>query len=771
MTRRFSMGVWLTEFVTETAIANGYTDAQLLTAVDDWKNALADELGLAHTDVESAHLYPSAIAIGLVLREAIDLTTTAPIGQDFPSDTLMDGLRDRGIRPVLYVAPAGIAVEPKWAVWSNWPIGTFDTWLDRIAKRAKSWANNANSTGLDRQGNEKDSTVGMRLAQEMNAPWWPYSIGKNGNTKQTFIAAWKYIHTRLITTNKAKNIRMFYCPYANRAVKLGESTMAKLYPGKAYVEDVGWDVYGSHTKENPSLKSMIDLYTPFYNEVRTFAPDKPIWIGETAVAGGWGNTDRQSWIDGSDAFDGTNAGGFQKLYDTLPNLQCVMWFDINNYALDQGTGTGPLHAYADAADQLSSVLGPEKHTVPFRDAWISHAVVDGKINYGNAATTRITVGQATFGTTRYKNRGLFGFSAAQMSHLLDSVPEFFTATLDLIVAPPTCAARGAAPMFFLEVAQGFDSLLADKNGHALTDCQLATSATKPKALWPGPTAFKTNRVLVDATGAVNDDVVSIDITDIIQSRIDNEDASALFFRLIAAHSNGTSYDEVNTARTISFYSSKAEGNEPNLKVRLRVQQPEAVSMSDNLALSDAMTTSANALFSVDGEHGIIRFKVQDQSNRAVLADVDESSLFIHTAFSIDKLPKGGYITYRLLARYLNASNYYEMRMLISPSGDLTLKIGKVIGGTETFLATIDSFLNVVKNQRYFARFYADDISPTFLAGKVWANGTTEPDPMLSVYDTTVALQTTGAIGLGGNVGKVTNLPRLLQIDEFWAAAL
>lgn len=777
MTRVFSMGVSLGTFTPASSVA--YTDAQLLTQIDDWKNALADQLGLAHTDVASAYLYPSSVTIWLDLRGAFTAGTPAPRGMDFPSDELADGLRDRGIRMMLFVEPVGMTTGYQWAVWSNWTDGQFDAWLDRFAKKAKSWANNANSTGLDRQGNVKDSAIIFRLAQEMNANWFPWCIGKNGNTAKTFKTAWRYIHERLVTHNGAKNIRMFYCPHA-----ISGGTVSSLYPGDASTYYVGIDRHrGPYTKE--AIKSMRDMFAPFYYELMGggtnpstgkpwpgVAKTKSMIIGETSVGGGYGDADRAAWVDGSDDFGG-NAGGYQWIYDNLPKLRGIAYFDINAAQLDIGSGTDTIFAYATAADAVSTPYTPEHAIRPHHDTWIMRPV-NGTKNYGNAATAKITIGPSlsSDGTKTYKGRGLFGLSSAQMTNLLGLVPEFFTADLTFTVANEECATRGSDPYFFLEVLNGtFESLLADANGHALGNCDVQASPKKPKAVWPGPSAQKTNRIFVDATGLTSLDEITIDMTDILQDRVDREDTSALDFRLIACDDTGTTYDEANVDRTITLHSSKSEGHEPILKVRLAVGVPESVAMIDGLGLFDSMTVDAGPVFSVDGENGVIQFKTQNRTMKAILADVSEDSLFIHTAFKVNKLPKGGNLIYRVISRYVDASNYYELRLVISPTGNVVIGVGKVVAGVETIINSVDPSFNIAPNQRYFARFYTDGVTPTFLSSKVWSDGTVEPDPMVSLYDTEATLQVAAAVGMGGRVGALTNLPLLLKLDEFWAAPL
>jgi hypothetical protein len=142
-----------------------WTVAELLDLVDDFKNSLADELGLAHSNVASGHLYPASLYIWCRPRApgAYASTGPAPWSGNFPDFDLMDGLRDRGITPIVKLEPDADYFK-KWAVWRD---GGHDDWLDAFAAAANTWRGNAGSSGTNAQGDPKNSLILLSIAQEL----------------------------------------------------------------------------------------------------------------------------------------------------------------------------------------------------------------------------------------------------------------------------------------------------------------------------------------------------------------------------------------------------------------------------------------------------------------------------------------------------------------------------------------------------------------------------------------------------------------------------
>jgi hypothetical protein len=86
-----------------------------------------------------------------------------------------------------------------------------------------------------------------------------------------YIAAWRHIHD-VVAMEGATNVAMFFCPSGG-----APTTAEKYYPGDAYVEINGFDVYD---RTNGTLDET--LAAP-YAVAKAAAPTKVIWVGETGA--------------------------------------------------------------------------------------------------------------------------------------------------------------------------------------------------------------------------------------------------------------------------------------------------------------------------------------------------------------------------------------------------------------------------------------------------------------------------------------------------------
>lgn len=344
---RLSMGVSLMQFVPSYAKhsfthLDSETPASLLNAYDKFKYSLDDQLGVPHSNNTN---WPASCTIWLDFGGG-RADEPAPFGKNFPDTTLMDGLRDRGAVPILFVEPSDVV--DGYNQWTNWSAGMFDTWIDTLAAAAIAWATNENATGLDKRGNPKSSVIFLRFAQEMNKSWFTYGFGNanNTNTKATWLAAFRYI-SRRFNAQGAYNIKMFYCPWPDPI-----SDIADWYPGDADTHIIGTDIYPG----SPST-TWADMMPAVVNACYSAITDKtiPIIIGETAISGGTDAT-RAGWV----------GPGYKEAYDNEPHLRGVTYFHVNMFNGDIDGSPGPnyvlyrndglyatLHAYAGKTHALS----------------------------------------------------------------------------------------------------------------------------------------------------------------------------------------------------------------------------------------------------------------------------------------------------------------------------------------------------------------------------------------------------------------------------------
>ena len=106
-------------------------------------------------------------------------------------------------------------------------------------------------------------------------PGYGYYPWGNGNTPDTFVAAWQYIVNKVRAAGGTQ-ISWVWCPG-----DVGDSvnTLKSVYPGDAYVDWVGTDIYiGAGQTFDQGAK-------PELSNIQTAAPNKPVMLPETGYTG------------------------------------------------------------------------------------------------------------------------------------------------------------------------------------------------------------------------------------------------------------------------------------------------------------------------------------------------------------------------------------------------------------------------------------------------------------------------------------------------------
>jgi len=218
------------------------------------------------------------------------------IGGQFRSE-LLDAVTSRGATPLItwepWVPGAGTD-QPTYRLRSI-TRGDFDGYV-------WSWA-----TGLANYGRP----VYLRFAHEMNADWYPWCSGVNGNTTGDYVAAWRHLHDVFVEAG-ATNVRWVWSPNVEYP---GATPMEALYPGNGYVDWLALDGYNYGTAvEGKGWRSFATTFTTSYNTIRQLA-NKPIMIAEFAATEHGG--DKAAWI--ADAFK-------RQLPNKFPAIRAVVWF-------------------------------------------------------------------------------------------------------------------------------------------------------------------------------------------------------------------------------------------------------------------------------------------------------------------------------------------------------------------------------------------------------------------------------------------------------------
>jgi hypothetical protein len=225
----------------------------------------------------------------------------------FPSSTLLSALDERGITPIINLAPVGPGIDrsPTTSVdtatpYSNASIaaGSFDDFL-------RTWAEAAAAYG---------KTVILRYAHEMNGTWFPWSPTQDrtryfdlGNTPGNYVTAWRHVYT--LIHGIAPNVKFFWCPTVT-----GIETAKWFYPGSQYVDYIGVDGYA-----RGKAQTMGSVLGAGLASVRTLpgAATLPLMVGETGVL--YSLSARGQWL----------STGYQALYRRFPQLAGIVYFDFN----------------------------------------------------------------------------------------------------------------------------------------------------------------------------------------------------------------------------------------------------------------------------------------------------------------------------------------------------------------------------------------------------------------------------------------------------------
>jgi hypothetical protein len=140
----------------------------------------------------------------------------------------------------------------------------------------------ANDASLDAFFQECKSFPGkviLRMWWEMNDGSGPTKVG-NGvlvSSRSQWISAWRYVYNRCKVANGATNVSFFYCANGADSNNAG-NTIENLYPGSAYVDEIGFDTYNE--THYGTFGSFADRMEPAYTRVTALHPTASVTIGE-----------------------------------------------------------------------------------------------------------------------------------------------------------------------------------------------------------------------------------------------------------------------------------------------------------------------------------------------------------------------------------------------------------------------------------------------------------------------------------------------------------
>lgn len=211
----------------------------------------------------------------------------------FPEETL-NAIWNGGAIPCLTWEPMYYEGGKEITVpYGNILEGSYDPYILEFARRVRDWK----------------KPFMIRFAHEMNIDRYHWGTERNAygpDSPHIYRRMYRYV-VDLFRLAGAGNALWVFCPNAESVPDISYSSHAgwnratNYYPGDDYVDILGMDGYNwgnSRTKEqhgwDSKWQSFEEIFASLYNQLRLLAPDKPLFVFETASVSQGG--DKTAWI-------------------------------------------------------------------------------------------------------------------------------------------------------------------------------------------------------------------------------------------------------------------------------------------------------------------------------------------------------------------------------------------------------------------------------------------------------------------------------------------
>lgn len=321
--RKLSLGLSSLIGVNKASYPGGpATDQDILDWIDNqYRLGVRNALGLSEPN--SRWAYPALYGIWTSYGNSgayPGAGSRAPSGKLFPTDTLMDGLVDRGIQPMFMAGPTGDNVAFSLQRILD---GEFNTLIDGWAQDYLTWA--ARISGHSAQCNAQSKAVLYRFAWEFDMDPatsgfpWKMGVGDAGEAKNTpliYRKAFTYVSDRIRKHNGATGVKMVWCAWGGN--QPSADRWRPYYPGTDdradAVQFTGFDTFTEAVGT-----SMSDLYAKPLAALRALDPNKTAIVCETAVAANSGTqAQRADWLE----------DGIADLRANHPIIRGLLYYDI-----------------------------------------------------------------------------------------------------------------------------------------------------------------------------------------------------------------------------------------------------------------------------------------------------------------------------------------------------------------------------------------------------------------------------------------------------------
>ena len=220
---------------------------------------------------------------------------------------------DGGALPMLTWEPwsPGAGTEQGQYALERIAAGDHDPYIAAFARGVRDWG----------------GTLALRFAHELNAPHYPWSVGRNGNTPEAARAAWAHVR-EVFASQGAHNVVWVWCVNVH-----SPSTVPyeELFPGDDLVDWVALDGYnGGDVLPWGGWRSPAEIFGSSVRDLQELS-DRPLAITEVASVEQGG--DKAAWI--AELFS------FAQSVD----VRALIWFDLAKEA-DWRIASSPASATA-----------------------------------------------------------------------------------------------------------------------------------------------------------------------------------------------------------------------------------------------------------------------------------------------------------------------------------------------------------------------------------------------------------------------------------------
>ena len=159
----------------------------------------------------------------------------------------------------------------------------------------------------------------LRPLPEPNSQWWAWSGTVNGNTPQSYIAAWKRVR-KVVKANAGAKVKLLWAPYVRSVPDTDDNAIDQYFPGPTQVDLVGVSGYNFGVTGELEWLDPIDLFQDPYIEIQALST-KPFWIAETGSTARGGS--KGKWLR-----------DLSRLQKSMPRLRGVVLYDVREPAGD-----------------------------------------------------------------------------------------------------------------------------------------------------------------------------------------------------------------------------------------------------------------------------------------------------------------------------------------------------------------------------------------------------------------------------------------------------